>query len=193
MTMAKTPINKTNAGVSAVNVDHLRESLEYDATSGELTWRARPERHFKSRRAFNTWNAKYAGRRAFCTSRPNGYFSGTFNGVEMLAHRVAWLLISGKWPEEDVDHIDGVRSNNAAKNLRAVSRTENMRNRGWKGNEAGAMGVYIHKATGLYAARIYEKGKVVSLGYFKTLKDASNARFAAESKLGYHANHGRPL
>ncbi len=189
MSAART--NQHNAGAKLVHVEHLREALSYNAETGALVWLHRPVEHFKTRRAFSVWNAKNAGNPAFATQMKNGYLKGTFNGVELLAHRVAWMIISGRWPDGDVDHVDGSRTNNAARNLRCVTRAENLRNKGWRGNQQGAMGVYLHKASGLYAARIYHEGKAKSLGYFHTLDDAKNARLAAERVYGYHENHGR--
>ena len=191
--MTVDPINQHNAGTKKVNAAHLREAVSYNAETGVLVWGGRPEGHFNTKRAFSTWNAQHAGKPAFSTKTGNGYLKGTFNGVELLAHRVAWLIISGDWPESDIDHVDGNRTNNAARNLRSVTRTENLRNRGWKGNRQGAMGVYLHKASGLYAARIGRDGKAKSLGYFKTIEEAKNARLAAERAHGYHENHGRPI
>lgn len=187
------PINQHNAGAQRVNVKHLLEAVRYNPETGALSWLPRPESHFTSKRAFSTWNTSYAGKPAFTTKTGNGYRKGTFNSVELLAHRVAWLLISGAWPEGDIDHVDGDRSNNAARNLRSVTRAENLRNRGWKGNRQGALGVYYHKASNTYAARIYVDGRAKSLGYFKTVEEAKHARIAAERVHGYHENHGRHI
>lgn len=46
------------------------------------------------------------------------------------AHRIAWFFITGKWPDQVVDHKDRNHFNNRANNLRLVSAHENLTNRG---------------------------------------------------------------
>jgi hypothetical protein len=45
---------------------------------------------------------------------------------EHYAHRLAWLFISGDWPPEgyEVDHIDNDGENNAASNLRLLTKAQ---------------------------------------------------------------------
>lgn len=59
----------------------------------------------------------------------NGYtYVTTKFKTKVLAHRLAWLLHYGEWPEGDVDHIDRNKSNNRIDNLRDVSRSQNLLN-----------------------------------------------------------------
>ena len=51
-----------------------------------------------------------------------------------------------------------------------------------KNNTSGVKGVYWHKPTKKWVARIGFKGKVIYLGYYKNIKDAAAARKAAEEK-----------
>src|SRR5262245_61666013 len=67
--------------------------------------------------------------RAVGSRRRDGYIEVTqgryFNNL--LAHRVAWRIIYGRWPTE-IDHIDGNPSNNSIWNLREVSHQANLLN-----------------------------------------------------------------
>ena len=45
--------------------------------------------------------------------------------VKYLAHRLAWLYVTGSWPSQDIDHIDGDPTNNRFANLREVTHQEN--------------------------------------------------------------------
>lgn len=163
----------------------VRKLLRYDPETGDLYWLPRDSTVPK----FRQWNGRFAGRIAF-TSVKRGYLAGTINGCQLLAHRVAWALYYGEWPAEDIDHIDGVRTNNRISNLRAVARGENNRNRGRsRRNTSGATGV-TH-ADGKWRARIKARGQDVSLGCFSDFGSAAAARKAAERNLGFHENHGK--
>lgn len=58
----------------------------------------------------------------------HGYTRVSYKGKRYLAHRVAFLFQTGEWPEGDVDHINGVRSDNKWENLRIASRKQNLAN-----------------------------------------------------------------
>ncbi len=58
----------------------------------------------------------------------SGYITVLVNGRRYLAHRVIWLMLYGEWPPEQIDHINRIRHDNRAVNLRAVSHAENMGN-----------------------------------------------------------------
>ena len=48
---------------------------------------------------------------------------------EVRAHRVAWALQTGDWPERQIDHINGIRNDNRFCNLREVTHKQNQWNR----------------------------------------------------------------
>jgi len=178
------------------SADYLRAILDYDATSGRLTWRERAPSQFvlnknTAEQAARSWNSRCAGKPAF-TSTANGYCRGSVNNVSYLAHRIIWKMVTGEEPNTEVDHINGLRSDNRWVNLREVSIPENCRNKRLRQtNEASCNGVTRFKRDGRWRARIKDFwGKEVHLGYFDNLDDAVAARKAAEEKLAYHKNHG---
>lgn len=88
------------------------------------------------------------------------------------------------------DHIDGDRLNNTRQNIRFVTPSQNMFNRGIsKNNTSGYSGVYFHKETGKWAAEIKEHGRKIYLGIFETKEEAMEARKQAEEK--YHGEYRR--
>ena len=88
------------------------------------------------------------------------------------AHRIIWLLVTGNWPEYDVDHIDGNPSNNSWKNLRDVPHDINLQNRqgATKGNSTKTAGVTMNRNR--YGAQIKIDGKRVWLGTYDTPEEA---------------------
>ena len=170
--------------------EYLEECLIYGKETGRFTWLKRPLNHFFSISAFNTWNSKNSGESAVNID-PNGYEVIYIDGKTLKAHHAAFILTEGFKPEE-VDHQDGVRSNNAWSNIRSVTRLENTKNRKVRSDsESGICRVHQRKDNGKWRAKITHEGKRISLGQFETKEEAIMARQEAEKKYGYHENHGR--
>ena len=57
----------------------------------------------------------------------NGYvYVSTPFDKKVLAHRLAWLLHTGDWPTNDIDHINRDRKDNRICNLRVLTRSQNL-------------------------------------------------------------------
>lgn len=88
-----------------------------------------------------------------------------------LAHRLAWLYMTGKEPKNLVDHIDRNPGNNKWDNLREATYSQNEMNRGPAYcNRTGIKGVMPTKH-GTYRAFVV-KDKVQHARSFKTLNEA---------------------
>ena len=71
-------------------------------------------------------------------------------------HRAAWALYYGRWPTE-IDHLNGIKTDNRLCNLREVSRGENDQNRVWKWKPnatTGLPGVWYDKTYKDYIVRV---------------------------------------
>lgn len=169
----------------------LRQLLTYNPDTGELFWIYRKIEMFATKRAHSTWNSRFANKRAFtAVDRMHGYHVGNVNYKLCMAHRVIWALVHGEWPNEDIDHINGDRSDNRLKNLRQASRSENNCNSGLRvDNTSGYRGVSFNKGYGKWEARIYADKKQHRLGYFDKPEDAHEAYRAASKK--YHGEFSR--
>jgi hypothetical protein len=109
-----------------------------------------------------------------------GYFVIAINRLQFFTHRLAFLYMMGRGPQEDVDHIDGDRANNRWGNLREATGSQNKYNTGLRGhNTTGFRGVFRHNQTGKWVARIKAGEQRVNLGSFPTPEEASKAYEAA--------------
>jgi hypothetical protein len=175
---------------SEMNADYLHECLSYDPKSGLFTWNCRPIEHFKDLRAQKIWNTKYSGKQAGAVMSV-GYVLIRIHKQCYYAHRLAWLYMFGSWPQE-VDHINGITSDNSIENLRSVSHSENGKNVKMPShNSTGVIGVCIPNDGGRIQARIQVNGKQIKLGRFDSIEEAEQARLQASRKYGFHENHGR--
>lgn len=180
----------TYAQVSAV--------LKYDPETGKLLWKERDASMFTSSRvsaeqqAIN-FNKAYAGKFALDVAGNLGYKKGKVLGHTLLAHRVAWLLLTKKWPGNFIDHINGNRADNRAANLRDVTRIENAKNMSCKSrNTTGCAGVRkLYVVGGVHwQARITVNKKMLYLGTFTHFEEAITARKYAEKRYGFSDRHG---
>ena len=170
----------------------LRQLLRYEPDTGKLFWKERGVEWFRGlnpERTRNAWNTMNAGEEAF-TALTAGYRQGSLIGFHLMGHRVAWAIHHGAWPDQ-IDHVNGNRSDNRIVNLRNVSVAENNKNLGMRrNNTSGRTGVYWHKPSSRWVAHIVVDGRVTSLGSFIEREDAISARVKAERTYGYHPNHG---
>lgn len=120
-----------------------------------------------------------------------GYIFICINGKNYRAHRLAFLYMTGHIPLCHCDHINHDRSDNRLRNLQAVTRQENLKNKSmYKKNTSGTTGVYWRERDKKWRAYIGVKGKQVILGLFDNKNDAIKSRKLAEIEYGYHSNHG---
>ena len=135
-------ILKTNAAATKISAERLAEAVGYNAETGGFVWKTRPVEHFENGvhsaevRA-KRWNAKYAGKPAFTCADPRGYAKGMLDQKMVWAHRVAVAIVTGAWPDGEVDHINRDKRDNRLKNLRVVTHQQNAMNR-VQGGKPGA-------------------------------------------------------
>ena len=165
-----------------------RKLLRYDPDTGKLYWRHRDRGMFKNSGLWKYFNKRFAFQEAATSSDRHGYRQLTLLGKGYSAHRVIWLIATGEWPDDQLDHINGDRHDNRLKNLREVSQQENLRNQKRSSkNTSGTTGVSWHRTTDLWQVRIAGK----TIGYFKFLEEAIAVRKESEIEHGFHKNHGR--
>lgn len=125
------------------------------------------------------------------STRRDGYKQVGVGRRSFAVHRIAWALHWGTWPEGDIDHINGDPADNRIANLRDVPHSVNQRNlRRAKNSSTGVTGVYVHTETRRFVARIKIGGVTRTLGSFKTLEEAAQARAEANASHGFSMRHG---
>lgn len=146
-----------------ITAEELRSRLDYDQETGFFTWRAIP-------------GAKFPGKRAGSPS-PIGYINLGIDGVTYLAHRLAFLWMTGSWPVGSVDHKDGHGYNNRWDNLREGDASRNAENlkRGKRGSSSGLLGVTWDAQYGKWRAAIKSDGKSYCIGKFDDKHEAHKA------------------
>jgi hypothetical protein len=169
----------------------VRELLDYIKATGELFWKWRDRRWFKSDHDWKSWNTRYAGKPAFTSKMSSGYKQGSIFERKYLAHRIIWLWVTGRWPDPEVDHKNHIPDDNRWTNLREATHADGMRNQSQDcRNTSGHVGVCKHRKG--YMAQIDENGRHHYLGTYPTIEAAVAARKTAERKYGFHPNHGKP-
>jgi hypothetical protein len=168
-----------------IGLEKLQEWLRYDPLTGLFHWVKKPNR-----------NTRIGDRAGWVhkDSKSEGlaYIYLQCEKQIMLGHHAAFLLVTGRCPNSEVDHQNGIGTDNRWENLREVTHAANGRNQRLNSaNTSGTMGVDFHAASGRWRARIIYNQHEKHLGLFSTRDEATAARKAAEQQFGFHQNHGR--
>jgi hypothetical protein len=157
----------------------LKTLFTYDGTN--LRWKA-PRVN----------SVKVGDRFGYVDSSSDGYIRGKIFDQMQREHRLVWLFVTGSWPQDQLDHIDGNPTNNAITNLREVSTTENQKNKSLRvDNTSGVPGVFWYTRLRKWQATIGVNNQRIVLGRYENWFDAVCARKSAEVLYGFHPNHGR--
>ena len=153
-----------------ISAERLRELVSYDPDTG--VFRLRVDRgRFK------------LGRVLGCIHH-TGYRHIRLDQRKYHASNLAWLYMTGEWPEV-VDHRNRSRADDRRVNLRIATNGLNRAN-SIPSSNTGTKGVWKRKryATGKerFIAQITVNRKVIHLGHFDTLAEASAVYAAAAEK-----------
>jgi hypothetical protein len=142
--------------------EYLQSVLEYNSFTGLFTWTKNKPRSVKV--------GDVAG-----SVHPKGYIRIRLQGKQYLAHRLVWLYVYGRWPKEQIDHVNGIRGDNRLTNLRECNREQN------RHNSLGHLKAVIpykgvsRTASGSYRALLQHGEHKYSLGCYKTPEEAKEA------------------
>ena len=99
-----------------VDIEAAKEIVRYNPKTGSFRWLRKGKRGSRNMR-------RQAG-----TIEQFGYRRIWILGVNLPAHRLAWAFMTGRWPVDEIDHINGKRADNRWCNLREATRAQNAAN-----------------------------------------------------------------
>lgn len=108
----------------------INKFIIYDSHTGKLKWI--DHYHPVHKKALT---GKEAG-----TLCKKGYLEVTFLNKKIRCHNIAWYLFYKKWPNNYLDHVNRIKTDNRIENLRDVTHKENMQNLPF--NKQGALPYY---------------------------------------------------
>jgi hypothetical protein len=152
----------------------LAQLIAYDPVTGIFTWkverRGRPYGHMP---IGTVAGSIYA----------DGYRVITIDGERYNASRLAFALMMGRWPENEIDHDNRIRDDDRWDNLRDATMSQNSANRDANSNnKLGIKGVCFEAARNRYKATIEVGGRSINLGRFKTAAEARAAYLTAAQR-----------
>lgn len=161
-------------------LDFIKRILFYCPINGKFFWIEKRGRNPKT---------GAVGTRAGMLHK-TGYRILTINKRQFKEHRVAWFYMTGEWPKNQIDHINGIKNDNRFCNLRNADSYQNARNVSkTKKNKSGYKGVVKNRKK--FEASISTNNGRIFLGCFKTKEDAFEAyKNAAILEHGEYANIG---
>ena len=165
-------------------IDEIREyaisHLDFSQSDGQIRWLKRPPRS-------KVVIGSIAG-----SIDKDGYRRICLKGRQYVASRISWLVNNGKFPKNQIDHINNDVSDNRVENLRDATSKQNSYNRRKPlSNTSGYKGVTFHKRDKRWQACVEVDGKTNFLGYFSSAESAHKSYCSAIDKLhGPYANYG---
>ncbi|MGI4851696.1 MAG: HNH endonuclease [Janthinobacterium lividum] len=152
------------------SIAHLHECFDPDYISGFLFWRKRPQTHFASVGRAESWNKVYSGRQAGGLIG-NGYLVTFVQKRSHYVHRILFAMASGAEPDREIDHVNGIKTDNQMSNLRLATSAQNKAN--IASGHTGLRGTKAHQ--GRWVAQMSIDGKNHYIGIFDTQEQAHAA------------------
>lgn len=155
-----------------LTAQRLRELLDYDPETGVFRWRDRRS------------PVAQAGSVAGSDTR-DGYRKIIVDGRSYLAHRLAWLYVTGVWPVAEIDHKFGEKRDNRFCMLREANRSFNQQNerRARRNSRNGLTGARFDPRANRWQAVITLNRVRHHLGMYATGELAHAAYLAAKRKM----------
>jgi hypothetical protein len=160
---------------NSINIRTLRKHYHYDPETGVFTRKT-------------SAGCRKAGSISG-TTRVSRYFVLKVEKTKIYAHRAAWALTHGRWPKDEIDHVNNDGLDNRLCNLREASRSQNQGNAKRRSdNTSGVKNVSWLKRGNCFIVRVQKDGRRPSRR-FKTLEEA--AQFLEEFREEHHGEFAK--
>jgi len=153
--------------------ERLKQLLHYDPTTGVFTriLSKRSDRCGKQPGSLNT----------------KGHIQIRLDGTLYVAHRLAWLYVTGHFPIDQIDHINGNKSDNRLVNLREATNKQNQENIPLQtNNTSGYRGVSFDKRLKKFRSYVCHNRQQICLGFFEDIDFAAEVARKARDELFTH-------
>lgn len=158
-----------NLAENKISIERVNQLIFYDPGNGAFFWRVQ--------RGYTASPGASAG----CVAQ-HRYLQITIERTKIMAHRLAWAIMTGNWPSAQIDHINCNGLDNRFSNLREATSEQNAWNRRLSGrNKSGFKGVSWNKNETKWVASIRFQGRKTHLGYFDA-PDAAHAAYNAAAQ-----------
>ena len=166
---------------AALSLEEARRLFDYDPETGLLVRKIRTSNRIRVGEVVGSFTRQ-------------GYLHVKVKSILYRLHRLAWFIHYGKWPNDQLDHINRDRTDNRIANLREVDNAENNKNKSMPtNNTSGVIGVYWHSRLEKWQSSIMVSQKQIHLGFFDTFEEAVATRKAAEVLYGFSSTHGKDV
>lgn len=160
--------------MSEITQEMVRRLFNYDPLTGRLTWATAPSNRHR----------RFVGLDAQSKDK-DGYLKVNVGGRTYRVHRLVWMHQFGRWPIDQIDHINHDPADNRLENLREADTYQNMHNkRRAKNNRSGIVGVSWDTRVGKWTAHATIKKKSYNFGRFDSIEEASEVRRRAVAYRG---------
>lgn len=157
---------------TASTSEQLKDMLDYNPETGALVWRVPRGPHGE------------IGKKAGSLSK-NGRLYLSVGLARYMAHRVAWCIYYGKWPEQNVSALNGDYTDLRIANYVELSSGLTAQKGGPKRTgQSGIRGVGWDKSRGKWIASITRNYKLINLGRFDSKEEARAAYERAAADMG---------
>lgn len=122
------------------------------------------------------------------TKRSNGYLAMRIDNELYYLHRLVFLYMLGALPTDNVDHVNGNKTDNRFTNLREATVSQNAMNRSKQSNNtSGYKGVTWDRAKNKWKAQIKSR----FIGYYNTAEEASRSYTIEAMRVFGEYNHNQ--
>ena len=158
--------------MNKIPIERLRQFVRLDPVTGLIHWIVDRRRGAAA--------GDVAG--SLCGNR---YIRVEVDGSRLAAHRVVWALHTGYWPPDDmqIDHINGIKTDNRPENLRLANNSENQSSAKSRPGRSGLRGVYWVPQMGRWRAKIMKGKRTIHVGYFYDKNEAHAAYCQAAAEI----------